>query len=277
MTFKDLLVQIDLSPRNDARLDLAIDLARRHGAHLIGLCALAETHIPEVIRSQIPEDILARQRQTLEDATARVRDDFQARTRAAGIDAEWRLADGDVHELYRLHARHADLAIVGQPGPADDAPGGLDSLPGQLALEIGRPLLVVPFAGRRFTPLGERVLVAWDNSREAVRAVNDALPLLRRAGRVILFAVNPRDRDHGDIPGADIALHLARHGVKAEAAHTVADDIAVGDVILDRLADEAVDLLVMGAYGRSRLREMILGGVTRHLMRHMTVPVLLSH
>ena len=138
----------------------------------------------------------------------------------------------------------------------------------------GRPVLVVPYAGRH-EGLGSRVLVAWNASREAARAVHDALPLLTRARSVVVLAVDPPDEDH--IPGADIAAHLAHHGVHVEARHTVAPDIEVGDELLNLISDLGADLLVMGAYGRSRWREAVFGGATRHILAHMTVPVLMAH
>ncbi|MBN8909554.1 MAG: universal stress protein, partial [Rhodospirillales bacterium] len=121
--------------------------------------------------------------------------------------------------------------------------------------------------------------VAWNASREAARAVNDALPLLEGAKLVTVVAINPRQGigGHGDVPAADIVLHLARHGVKAEAAHTVANDISDGEALLSYAADLGVDLIVAGAYGHSRAREMVFGGVTRTLLSEMTVPVFLSH
>jgi nucleotide-binding universal stress UspA family protein len=136
----------------------------------------------------------------------------------------------------------------------------------------------VPYAGDGAT-LGETVLVAWNASREAARAVNDALPLLQQARAVTVLAVNPLGgiAGDGDVPAADIALHLARHGVKAEAAHTVAPDIPEGDAILDYAADIGADLVVAGGYGHSRMREFVFGGVTRSLLTEMTVPVFLSH
>src|SRR3954454_13493204 len=145
-------------------------------------------------------------------------------------------------------------------------------------LSSGRPVLAVPYAGQ-FERVGERVLVAWNASRESTRAVNDALPLLRGAKVVTILAVNPRQgiEGHGDVPAADIALHLARHGVKAEAAHTVAKDISEGDALLSYAADIGADLIVAGAYGHSRARELVFGGVTRTLIAEMTAPVLLSH
>ena len=122
-------------------------------------------------------------------------------------------------------------------------------------------------------------MVAWDASRLATRAVNDALPILRKASKVHLLAINPEGgrEGHGDVPGADIGLHLARHGVKAEASSIHAEDLEAGDALLSRAADFGADLIVMGAYGHSRWRELVLGGVTRHLLNHMTAPVFMSH
>ena len=140
---------------------------------------------------------------------------------------------------------------------------------------------MVPYigAGER---LGTRVMVAWDGGREAARAVGDALPLLARAESVAVLVINPSQDGHGEQPGADIALHLARHGITVEAQHLEAQhleaqDLSVGDALLSRLADQDIDLLVMGAYGHSRLRELVLGGVTRKIFQQMTVPVLMSH
>ncbi len=137
-----------------------------------------------------------------------------------------------------------------------------------------RPVIALPFAGE-FKTLGRRVLVAWNGSREAARATHDALPFLTQADKVMVLSVNATGEEH--IPGADISTHLARHGVGVEIHNRVQGNIGVGDAILNAASDYGADLLVIGAYGHSRLRELVLGGVTRHLLRHMTVPVLMSH
>jgi len=121
------------------------------------------------------------------------------------------------------------------------------------------------------------VLVAWNGSREATRAVHDALPLLRRAEKVTVLSIDPDEDAEPRLPGADVSLHLARHGVTAQAATIAGTDVAVGDLLLSYAADHDIDLIVMGAYGHTRLREVVLGGATRTLLRHMTVPVLMSH
>src|SRR5262249_16615355 len=153
-----------------------------------------------------------------------------------------------------------------------------DDLPERLILGAGRPVLVVPYAGR-FERIGERVLLAWNASREATRAANDALALLERATKVTVLSVNPRrgPTGHRDIPGADIALHLARHGVRCEASSITTDEVGLDDMLLSQAADSDADLIVMGGYGHSRLGELVLGGATRHILRQITVPVLMSH
>jgi nucleotide-binding universal stress UspA family protein len=137
-------------------------------------------------------------------------------------------------------------------------------------------VLFVPYTGR-FRDIGKRVLVAWNASREAARAVSDALPILAQAQSVEVVAFDPDGADHGEVAGADIALFLARHGVKASAARQSAPDIDVGSQILSRVADSNADLLVMGGYGHSRLRELALGGATRTVLDSMTLPVLMAH
>ena len=163
-------------------------------------------------------------------------------------------------EIAILHARYTDMVIVGQMEPELHAVRPARELPERLLLGVGRPILVVPYAGA-FTTVGERVLVAWNASREATRAVNDALPILQQASRVTVLAVSPRGgvSGDGDVPGADLALHLSRHGVKAEASWVRAHDIEVGAMLLSWACDCQADLFVMGGYGHSRFREIVLG------------------
>jgi nucleotide-binding universal stress UspA family protein len=166
--------------------------------------------------------------------------------------------------------------ILGQAvAEEEDVPAGFAE---HVVLAAGRPVLMIPYAGQP-AALGERVLVAWNASRESTRALTDALPLLQRAAQVDVLTVNARPgRDgHGEMPGADIALYLARHGVSANVHPTHGEDIGVGEWLLSRAADLGTDLIVMGAYGHSRLREMVLGGATRTILQSMTVPVLMSH
>ena len=195
-----------------------------------------------------------------------------------GLSAEWRSASGLPSAVTALHGRYADLIVVGQPDPDDAQAALFRPLPQEVALAVGRPILVIPYAGS-WNDIGRRVLVGWDSSREATRAINDAMPLLSCAETVTILAVDPADgpAGHGDVPGADIALHLARHGVKAAVESTVSAGIGAGNALLSRASDLEADLLVMGAYGHSRVRELLLGGVTRTVLESMTLPVLMAH
>lgn len=282
MALKDILVQLDTTPRCPARLSLAAALAARHGAHLVGLLV---ADIPSAnyfygaampLVPANPEEIIRRLRDEASAAAAPVQQAFNECLQRNGIEGEWRMVEGNPPVATALHGRYADLVVVGQPNPYEPSDG--DPVTVTTVMTSGRPVLAVPFAGD-FPVVGERVLIAWNASREAARAVNDALPLIGNAKHVTVLAINPQPGigGHGDVPAADISLHLARHGLNAEAAHTVAKDIADGEALLSYAADIGADLIVAGAYGHSRARELVFGGVTRTLITEMTVPVLFSH
>ncbi|HEX3400407.1 MAG TPA: universal stress protein [Acetobacteraceae bacterium] len=282
MALKDILVHLDATPRSAVRLNVAAGLAVRHGAHLIGMHAIDIPSANYFYGAAMPfvpanpEEIVERIRAEATEAAAPVEAAFRERLRRDGIEGEWRLVEGNPPTMVALHGRYADLIVVGQPNPYEPQDG--DAITVTAVMTSGRPVLAVPFAGD-FPTIGERVLVAWNASREAARAVNDAMPLLAGAKQVTVLAINPQRGigGHGDVPAADIALHLARHGLKAEAAHTVAKDISDGEALLSYAADIAADLIVAGGYGHSRARELVFGGVTRTLIAEMTAPVLLSH
>jgi nucleotide-binding universal stress UspA family protein len=279
MALKNILVHVDDTTQCKQRLDVACVLARQHGAHLSAIYVVPLPIIPAVMSTgYIPEAFIAEQEELERERAAKAKELFDKHMATAGIAAEWRQGEGSFASIVSLNARYADLAIVSQRDSSSPAGYELVELPADLALSAGRPVLVVPYIGAGRT-IGTNVLVGWNASREATRAVNDALPLLERAKKVTVLAVDPeRGVDgHGEVPGADIAVHLARHGIRAEAAQTVTGDIDVGDALLSRAADLGADLIVIGAYGHSRMREFIMGGVTRHLLQHMTVPVLMSH
>lgn len=274
MAFKDILVHVDNTPQARERLAVAGLLATTKDAHLVALNVRTRPQVASYMLAQFGPEIIQVQDEINEAAARQTQAMVESVVPSHGITSEWRDVEGDLVDSVRLHARYADITVIGQDEPGDDD----QSLADSLVLGVGRPVLVVPAAGK-FPSLAERVVVGWNASREATRAVHDALPLLKRAKRVHIIAINPAGGmdGHGDMPGADIGLHLSRHGINAVCEHIRADDISAGDVLLSRAADESADLLVMGAYGRSRLRELVLGGVTHHLLRHMTVPVLFSH
>jgi nucleotide-binding universal stress UspA family protein len=276
VALKDLLVHVDNDPAWSSRVDVAVGLAARHEAHLTGLHVMTWPRTPGYVEIELPDSFLELQRGHMRERARRAETCFHDRLRRRGLHGEWRAVEGDVIRTAKLHARYADLTVVGQGREVTDAPAELALLPEELALGVGRPVLIVPRYGT-FESVGEHALIAWNGSREATRAVHDAIPLLKAARHVTVLTVDPTDGSAPRVPSADIALHLARHGIAAEAAATSSADIAIGDVLLSRAADLGADLIVMGAYGHSRFREMALGGVTHHLLRHMTVPVLMSH
>jgi nucleotide-binding universal stress UspA family protein len=280
MSLKDILVYADTAACAASRLDVAAGLAARYQAHLTALHVSAHMYLPGYVVAELPPSVLEMHRGHLKEAAERAEKLARERAKRAGVELEWRRVDAaaaDAAARARLHAHHADLIVVSQT--AEGEVGGLAGGPDlveALVLGSGRPVLAVPRYGT-FATVGERVLIAWTATREAARSVNDALPLLKRAKEVTVLSVNPPSGEAPRIAGADIALHLARHGVKATAATTRAEDLDVGDALLSRAADLGTDLLVMGAYGHSRTREIVLGGATRHLLQYMTIPVLMSH
>jgi nucleotide-binding universal stress UspA family protein len=272
VSYKTIIVHVDNRARRAERLALAFTLAGRYGSHLVGLFALEAARIPSYALAETGQLVVEIERKRRAEEARAAEADFRQAARRSEASSEWRLSTQDAAAALQLSARYADLVIAAQPEPQET----LASLfAGELVLGAGRPVLFVPYAGR-FADVGKRVLIAWNASREAARAVTDALPILARAEAVEVIAFAPGG-DHGEIPGADMAHFLARHGVKASAATDTAPALAVGERILSRAADSEADLIVMGAYGRSRLRELVLGGATRTLLGAMTVPVLMAH
>lgn len=278
MEFKNILVHVDGTERTAARVRLATNLATGSDAQVTGTFVVPDPYAGAYMAGgYVPVEIFEQQRDEARKAAETASGVFEDIVGKAGIHSEWRVEEGDVASVLARHARYADLVVVGKGDPEDLVRFPNPELGGDLAMTSGRPVLVVPNAGN-FDIVGKRVLVCWNASREAARAVQDAMPILEKADKVTVLSVNPtKSGDHGDIPGADIALHLARHGIKAEATSTSADGIEVADAILARASDLGVDLIVSGAFGHSRTREWVFGGVTESMMRNMTVPTMMSH
>jgi len=281
MSYKDLLVVLDSEATARERLDLAAALAERFAAHLVGLYPLPTPQAPRHLGYYDPallDPFFAELRERASSAAVKMRETFEHVTGLRRLSAEWReITEGPDADPV-LHARYADLAILGQLNPDRVETELIPPRPEQVALASGRPVLIVPYAGR-FDNVGRRIVIAWNSTREAARAVSDAMPFLESADLVIVLTIDPREGPdgHGELPGADIAVHLARQGVKAQIERTVSAGLPVGEVLLSRIADLGADLLVMGAYGHSRVRELLLGGATRSVLRSMTLPVLMSH
>lgn len=270
---RDLVVYADDGAGARARLGFAARFARDQGAHLVALHALMEPTLPSSVRAFAGTALMDSLRDQVREAAVVVRRLAAEIGKEEGIDIEYREAWGNPTDVSILHARHADATIV--PQPDRRVSGDIGALAENLVMESGRPVLIVPSSGA-YSGRSRHVVCAWNGTRESARAVADALPLLRRAEKVSILSVDPKGAEKR-VPGADIALHLARHGVISEATTTYADGIGVGDALLSRIADLGADMLVMGAYGHSRAREAVFGGATRDVLDRMTVPVLMSH
>jgi nucleotide-binding universal stress UspA family protein len=278
--YKTVLIHLNDERRAGQLIDAAAHIADRHSAHLIGLFVVPPSVVGPFTR--VAGRLVQGGRQAFRDEASRIRAAFEVATAGRPVVAEWRTIEPShdhpgCAEAVIEQARAADLVVTSQSDPSWEYSVLLD-FPERLALESGRPTLVVPHAGR-FPHWGRRVLVAWNGKREAARAVFDALPVLKEAEAVRVLWVNP-----GNEPGAstgltavEIAAALARHGVKCETAQSVTAGLEVSDDLLSRLADFGADLLVMGCYGHSRFREMVLGGASRGILAHATVPVMMSH
>ena len=281
MSYKTILVHCDASEFVSARLSVAVELGQRFGARLVGLHARAPFAPPVLFENAAPMDDFYRAYE--DDARterAAALDAFNEALKGAAVAHEWQAVDGFADNAIIAGARYADLVVVGQRPPATDkyTPTPSD-LAETVTLSSGCAVLVVPHIGVRTAP-GKTVMLCWNASRESARAASQAMPLLKAAGKVIVLIVDDKKSTPpagGADTGVDVATWLSRHGVKATVKHDTAADTDVGSIILSRAADMGADLIVMGLYGRSRMRELILGGASRTLLGSMTVPALMAH
>lgn len=273
MALKNLLVHLTGQPTDRDRLAAALTLAGRHQARVDGFFISPKIHIPGYASASLPAEVFETHERELRAQAERIGGDFRQQLDKAGVSGDWYFRVGDIDEELARQAYFADLVVVGQRDERYNG-GANASRNDYVVMNASGPLLFVPDIGAGNT-IGDRVLIAWNGGMEAARAVRDALPLLTAASHVEVLAVNAAS-DEGEVPTADICLFLARHGVNAEASRGVAKGISVGDYLLSHAADRGSDLLVMGAYGHSRMFETILGGVTRSLLGQMTVPLLMS-
>lgn len=279
MTYKTILVHGADKGRYARVLGPAIDLARRFESHLVALSVMPPLLYDPALTPGGGVTVIDGHRKSYAIDQASMRVDFESSVRAAGVSAEWRLDDADRGSVWSKvvdHGRSADLVIASQADPQWSY-SHLVEAPAELVLHSGRPVLFIPNTGEH-VGLGRRVLVAWNGRRESARAAFDAIPLLRTADEVAVAWINPADdKASGDLPAADLCTALARHGVKCEATEIERPDQQAGETLLARARHTRRDLLVMGGYGHSRLRELILGGATREVLRSMELPVLMSH
>lgn len=276
MAYRTIAVHVDASEHAPARVALAAGMAAAMGSHLTGVAAVGVSRYAQSsYDSPAWKQPLLDLRQLARQGLAA----FDGVAAACGVQQRTlALEDDDAAGALMTHSRSADLLIVSQHDPLEVLPTGRDDLPPLLLLNSGRPLLVTPRGMPAAAPTISHVLLAWDGSRHAARAIVDALPLLHGARQVTLLMLNATNVacDHGAMPGSDMALFLARHGVAADMVDGFTGEL-LGAALLQWAADPHCDLLVMGGYGHSRAREVLLGGATQTVLRDATMPVLISH
>lgn len=273
MSYKTILLGLVAGDqRNEARIHTTMGFAASQGAHVTALYMIPPFNIPVYAAVPIPSDI-ADQYYADEEATAvPVIEAFEAALKAQGdVTGEIQTTRTLPLDALQDNASFADLIVLGQPHEEGYDPA-TDSLIGDIALSAGLPVLAVPRVGD-YAGVAKNVLVAWTRRRESTRALREALPLLESAERVLVMRANPPD----DGREAEIGAYLARHGVKVDIKDVTVKDVSIADAILNTVSDEGCDLITMGAYGHSRVREYAFGGATRDILRHMTVPTLFAH
>ena len=277
MAFQSILVHVDDGPSSAARIRSAVDIARRFGSRMVAMIASPTPQVSVDIRQLAPADIakLTQARETREANRALL----QSCAAQAGLgQVEMRVLTGELIDAAVAESRCADLTILGQPERDDNGAAFARRLTENAILGSGAPVLILPYAPSMKT-FGDHVLVAWDGGREAARAVRDALPMLASAKRVTVMTVGERARSGEEAARSQerLAAYLGVHGIKAKLASLadVLDDR--GEALLSRMCDLGIDLVVMGGYGHARVREIVLGGLTRTMLDSMTVPVLMSH
>ncbi len=275
MAITEILVHVDETPAAEGRLRAAVELAAASAAHISALYLLTEPFGRALVGRRLPEDLVREQMATLEREADERLTALTALADARGVKLEARRETATMDRLPAILARQgrrADLIVV---GPGSDTDGS--ALAEAAFMDTGRPALVVPVGWSGNLP-PKRALVAWDGSREAARAAGDAVPLLRLAEDVVVLTVDAHRAGarFSDRPGFGLTTYLSRHGAKARVKQVSASG-GIADTILDQVGEEQADLLVMGGYGHSRMREMMFGGVTRSILESALSPILVSH
>ncbi len=272
---KDMLVNLSMGEKHPA-IDYAASLAQINEAHLAGIAFRFDPAMQTSAFGLFPPTLVEMAIEENEQAVQKATSDFQRAAELAGISFDSVTVPATLvgaGEAFGQTARRFDLVVVGQPRP--DVDSAEELLIEAALFDSGRPVVVVPYIHKGPAKL-ENMALCWDGSRAAARAMNDALPLMRRAKSIDIVLIR-HATERGEIEGADIAQHLARHGLPITLTEVPQGEVDVGNTILNYLADHAIDLMVMGGYGHSRLREQVFGGTTRTVLASMTTPTLMSH
>jgi nucleotide-binding universal stress UspA family protein len=277
MSLKDILVHVDSTPASRTRLRLGLTLARHFSAQLSGLHVIPEPDVPPYFKPSIVARIAKIYAENAREAADLAEALFREELKDAGAAAAWECVAGDMAEMITERARFTDLLMLGQFDTEN--PHGISAflLPEKVVFGVASPILVVPSAGA-FGDIGKRIVATWNGSREAARAIRDAMPLLKHAEQVLLLAVdlNRQGHIHDGADASQLAAHLGRHGIQIVVEEVSPGRATVAETLLTQAAEFGADLMVMGAYGHSRIWEFVVGGTTPDVLERTQIPVLIS-
>jgi nucleotide-binding universal stress UspA family protein len=274
MSMKDILVHVEDGNRDGARIQAAVDVARAFQAQLAGIHVVVHQFGALEVRADIAVELHKAQATAIREDAEKAEQLFRDKVGSSGLATEWHSENGEVIDVVTHHGRYADLVVTGQDDPDSTSYGGRD-MPDRLVLAVGRPVLIIPRNGS-FENVGSRIMVAWDAGRASARAVHDAMPFLERAEDIKVVSANVAVEGR-EGPAATLCRQLERHGIKAEPRDIIEKGKRKRDALLGTAEEEGANLIVMGAYGHPRWRELVLGGITQHMLSHGTIPMLMSH
>lgn len=280
MTYKTILVCLTDKDSAKKLIDFSVMVAEQYDAHLIGVHVAQEVEMHSTISPYISGDLLDRLTENMREESEEFAKIFKSCTAGRPVVSEWRpvTARADaISEAIIEHALPTDLIIMAQPSDRNNAQDQHE-LHRKLILGAGRPILVMPLYGT-FDSIGDKVILAWNGTRESARAAHDAVPFMLNASEVVILGVEGKNASENDLRvyGHDLAVSLARHGIKSNVTNYRKGDIAISDELLNAVSDRGADLIVMGAYGHSRVYDFVLGAATSGILAHMTVPTLFAH
>jgi nucleotide-binding universal stress UspA family protein len=278
MAIKDIVTLLDIeTDLTTAPVQIANEIAEKLDAHSSGIAPLVEPVVPALMVQPVPDQYISDARTRADEKAHSALERFSEYADRVGTRFETRLMDvtPGALETFVNHTRMCDLIVVGQDNPDRPEPLRTDLIEAAL-FDSGRPILMVPYVGTEAFAC-KKIMVAWDGSKTAARAIHAAMPILELAEEVQIVMVEARKLHLPGDPGADLAVYLSRHGVQVSVEKIPAPSSGVADALLNHISDNGIDLVVMGGYGHSRVREFILGGATRGMLQSMTVPCIMAH
>ncbi len=278
MAIKDIVTLLDIeTDLTTAPVQIANEIAEKLDAHITGIAPLVEPVVPALMVQPVPDQYISDARTRADEKAHSALERFAEYADRVGTRFETRLMDvtPGALETFVNHTRMCDLIVVGQDNPDRPEPLRTDLIEAAL-FDSGRPILMVPYVGTEAFS-AKKIMVAWDGSKTAARAIHAAMPILELAEEVQIVMVEAKKLHLPGDPGADLAVYLSRHGVQVSVEKIPAPSSGVADAMLNHISDNGIDLVVMGGYGHSRVREFILGGATRGMLQAMTVPCIMAH